>query len=163
MGFWIAWTQRFEDALAVIEGSADPHGLPSFDDRHDYFAKCRDHLVTFTPRWLTDDAVRRCEKGLVAWCLPELLRARAIRQLAADAGDAGGAATRLLRRSMAVAQQQGAYGWSLRSATSLAALYRLQGLDALARATLDPVLARCREGWATADLRAAHALAAALD
>jgi ATP/maltotriose-dependent transcriptional regulator MalT len=25
MGFWIEWAQRFEDALAVIEGAAEPH------------------------------------------------------------------------------------------------------------------------------------------
>lgn len=163
MGFWIGWTQRFEDALAVIEGAADPHSLPSFDDRHDFFAKCRDHLVTFTPSLLTDDATRRCEDGLVAWCLPELLRAQAVRELAADAADAGGVAARLLHRSIAVALQQEALAWALRSATSLAALYRRQGLAAPARAALDPVLARCSEGQATADLRAAHALAATLE
>lgn len=163
MGFWIDWTQRFEDALAVIEGTAEPHSLPSFNDTHDLFAKCRDHLVTFSTRLLTDDAIRRCEAGLVAWCLPELLRAQAVRRLAVDAADAGGAAAMLLHRSLAVAQRQGALAWSLRSATSLATLYRHQGATARARATLHPVVALCREGPTTADVRAANALAAALE
>jgi predicted ATPase len=158
MGFWIEWAQRFEDALAVIEGAADPRSLPSFDDRHDFFAKCRDHLVTFSTRLLSDEAIMRCETGLVAWCLPELLRAQAVRCLAADALDGDGAAAKLLRRAMAVARGQGAPAWSLRSATSLASLYQRQGAQAQARAALEPVLAGCREGQATADLRAAHAL-----
>jgi ATP/maltotriose-dependent transcriptional regulator MalT len=57
-----------------------------------------------------------------------------------------------------VARGQGAPAWSLRSATSLAALYGRQGKPAQARAALEPVLARCREGQTTVDLRAAHAL-----
>jgi len=158
MGFWIEWAQRFEDALAVVGGGAEPHSLPSFADRHDFFAKCRDHLVTFSPRLLSEDAVMRCEAGLVAWCLPELLRAQAIRRLDADPFDADGAAAGLLRRSMAVARRQGALAWTLRSATTLAALYQRTGARGQARAALGPVLARCREGQATADLGAAHAL-----
>jgi hypothetical protein len=100
----------------------------------------------------------RCEAGLVAWCLPELLRAQADRRLATNALDADGAAAVLLRRAMAVAREQGALAWALRSATSIAALYQRQGAGAKARAALEPVLAACREGQATADLVAAHAL-----
>lgn len=162
LGFWIEWAQRFEDALAVIEGTAEPHSLPSFGDRHDFFAKCRDHLVTFSPRLLGGDAVMRCESGLVAWCLPELLRAQAVRLMDMHPADDGRAAARLLRRSLAVARRQGALAWSLRSASSLAALYQRQGAVAAARATLGPVLARCHEGQSTADMRAANALMASL-
>jgi hypothetical protein len=158
MGFWIEWAQRFEDAIEAVRGAMDAQSLPSFRDRHDFFAKCRDHLVTFSTSLLSDDAAMRCESGMVAWCLPELLRAQAVRRLGADALDGDGAAAVLLRRSLAVARRQGALAWSLRSATSLAALYRRQDAGAQARATLGPVLERCHEGQATADLRAAHAL-----
>jgi hypothetical protein len=157
-GFWIEWAQRFEDALAVVEGAADPRRLPSFNDRHEVFAKCRDHLVTFSTSLLSEDAVMRCEAGLVAWCLPELLRAQAVRRLEADALDGDGAAAVLLHRSMDVARRQGAPAWARRSATSRAALYRRQGAGERARAALEPALAACREGEATADLRAARAL-----
>jgi hypothetical protein len=68
----------------------------------------------------------------------------------------------LLRRSLAIAQDQGALGWSLRSATSLAAVYRDQGELPQARAVLEPVLERCREGQGTGDMRAALALMASL-
>jgi hypothetical protein len=82
--------------------------------------------------------------------------------LALDADDSGGAAAALLGRSLAVAGEQGAPAWALRSATSLSALYLRQGRRPQARATLEPALARCREGRDTADLRAALDLMAAL-
>lgn len=163
MGFWIEWAQRFEDALAVIAGRVHPQGLPSFADRHESFTKCRDHLVTFSGKLLSDEAIRRCEAGTVAWCLPELLRAQAARRIETDAFDADGGAAMLLRRSLTAARGQGALAWSLRSASTLAELYLRQENKAAARATLEPVLARCREGRATADLRAACALMGALE
>jgi predicted ATPase/tetratricopeptide (TPR) repeat protein len=155
LGFWLDWARRFEDALAVINGVTEMASRPSFADTQEFSAKCRDHLVTFSPRLLTADAALRCGSGMVGWCAPELLRARALHLLAADSDDAGGAAASLLAQALALAQQQGALAWSLRSATSLAALYRRQGRDAQARAILEPVLARCGEGQGTADLRAA--------
>jgi predicted ATPase len=111
---------------------------------------------------LTEDAIARVDAGMVGWCVPELLRARALQALARNADDIDGAAAALLRRSLAVAREQGALAWSLRSASSLAALYLRQGAKVQARATLEPVLARCREGQGTADLSAALALMAAL-
>lgn len=158
LGFWIEWAQRIEDAIAVIDLRADPPSLPSIGDRHDFFAKCGDHLVTFSPRLLTGDASDRCERGLVGWCAPELLRAQALGLLATDTDDTDGAAGVLLRRSMALARRQGALAWLLRSATSMAALHQRQGAALKARALLEPVLARCLEGHATADLRAAQAM-----
>lgn len=162
MWFWLEWARCFEDALGVIDGTAAPKGPPAFGHSHEFFTKCRDHLVTFSTGLLTDVAVMRCEAGLVAWCLPELLRAQALRRMDSDALDTGGRAEMLLRRSMDVARRQDAHAWSLRSATSLAGLYQRQGADAAARATLEPALACCREGLETADLRAAHALMNAL-
>jgi hypothetical protein len=162
MGYWVDWAARFEDVLDVIEGRADPQSRSSFSDTQEFSAKFRDHLATFSPSLLTDDAVARVDAGMVGWCVPELLRARALRFLALDANDSDGAAAALLRRSLAVAAEQGALAWSLRSATSLAALYFSRGAAAQARATLEPVLASCREGQGTADLRAALALMTAL-
>jgi predicted ATPase len=162
MGYWADWARRFEHGIDVIEGRAEAHNGDSFTDTQAFSAKCRDHLATFSPLLLTEDAIARVEAGTVGWCAPELLRAQALRRLSADAIDGGGAAAALLRRSLAMAEEQGALGWSLRSATGLASLYRHQGTVAQARAVLEPVLARCREGEGTADLRAAHALVASL-
>jgi hypothetical protein len=162
MEYWDGWARRFKEALNVIEGRADPDTQSFFKETHDFSAKCRDHLVTFSHLLLTDDAIARVDAGMVGWCAPELLRAKALRRLSGDAADSGGDAAAMLRSSLALAQEQGAPGWSLRSATSLAALYLHQGARARARATLEPVLARCTEGQGTADMRAALALAACL-
>ena len=162
LGFWLDWARRYEGALAVMAGTMTVRDLPSFDDTHEFSAKCRDQLVTFSPALLAEDAAMRGESGLVAWCLPELLRARALCRLASRPADEEGAAAQLLREALDTAQRQGAPAWALRSATSLADLYRSQQAVRLARAILDPALALCREGQDTADVRAATALMASL-
>jgi len=162
LGFWLDWAVRFADALEVIDGAVAMQDRPSFADTQEFSAKCRDHLVTFSPVLLTADAVSRCAAGLVGWCMPELLRAQARARLSQDGEDRDGGAVTLLRRSLALAQDQGALGWALRSATDLAGLYLEQGAAVQGRATLEPVLARCREGQGTADLRLALALRARL-
>lgn len=162
MGYWVDWAARFEDVLDVTEGRARPQYRASFADTHEFSAKFRDHLVTFDPSLLTDDAVQRADAGMVGWCVPELMRAQALRRLAADAADRDGTAAALLRRALALAQKHDALAWSLRSATSLAALHLRQGDAAQARATLAPILVRCTEGLDTADVRAASILMAAL-
>jgi hypothetical protein len=131
---------------------------PSFADTTEFSAICRDHLATFSPQLLTGDAALRCDTGMVPWCAPELMRVRALRLLAEDAIDGSGAGAALLHAALALAGQQGAMAWTLRSATSLAALHVRQGCPASARATLEPVLARCHEGHGTADVRAARAV-----
>jgi predicted ATPase len=163
MGYWVDWAARFEDVLDVIAGRTAPQGRGSFADTHEFSAKFRDHLATYSPSLLTADAIQRVEAGMVGWCVPELLRVQALRRLALDGADGDGSACALLRRSLAEAGEQGALAWALRSATSLAALYLQQDARQQARATLEPFLARCREGRDTADLRAAFALMAALD
>ena len=62
------------------------------------------------------------------------------------------------RQSLAVAQEQGALSWELRTATSLARLLRNQGRPADAIACLRPVYGRFTEGFGTADLIAAKQL-----
>jgi class 3 adenylate cyclase/predicted ATPase len=63
-----------------------------------------------------------------------------------------------LRQALAVAQQQGAKGWELRAATSLARLWGEQGRRAEARDLLAPVYGWFTEGFDTADLKEAKAL-----
>lgn len=162
MGYWVDWAARFEDVLDVFEGRADQQSRPSFTDTREFSAKFRDHLATFSPSLLTDNAVARADAGMVGWCVPELLRARALQALSVDGDDKNGAAAALLRRALDVAGVQGAPAWALRSATSLAALHMQHGKSAQARATLEPVLARFHEGHGTADLDAADALMTAL-
>ena len=166
MQYWAEWGRCFQEGLDLIAGRAGAGSLSAFTGKHGFSAKCLDHLATFSPLLLSAEAVARVDAGLVGWCAPELLRVQALRRLSGDASDSGGAAAMLLRRSLAMADEQGAPGWALRSATSLAALYQRQGAPAQARAVLEPmlepVMGYCREGQGTADMRAAMALMATL-
>ena len=98
-----------------------------------------------------DSAALRKER----WCEPELLRIKA--EVVAALGHWNDASA-LLRQSLAVAQEQGALSWELRTATSLARLLRSQGRPADAIACLQPVYDRFTEGFGTADLIAAKQL-----
>jgi tetratricopeptide (TPR) repeat protein len=100
-----------------------------------------------------DSAARRKER----WCEPELLRIKAEVLAALGHRDDAGP---LLRQSLAIAQEQGALSWELRTATSLARLLRNQGRHADAIACLEPVYRRFTEGFGTADLIAARQLLA---
>ena len=57
-----------------------------------------------------------------------------------------------------IARQQGAHSWELRTATSLARLWRERRRIAQARHLLAPVYGRFSEGFATADLRTAKSV-----
>jgi len=63
-----------------------------------------------------------------------------------------------LREALAVAQAQGARGWELRAATSLARLLRASRRTGDAVAVLTPVLAWFDEGHDARDVRSATAL-----
>ena len=61
-------------------------------------------------------------------------------------------------QSLAVAREQSALAWELRSATALARLLCEDGQRDQARDTLAPVYDRFTEGFETADLRVARQL-----
>jgi predicted ATPase len=87
------------------------------------------------------------------WCEAEIMRLQA-RFGAPDPGEA----TALLQASLALAREQGAKLWELRSATDLAELWRGQGDDAAARDLLAPIYGWFKEGFDTDDLIAARTL-----
>ena len=62
------------------------------------------------------------------------------------------------RQALDWARRQGALTWELRAATSFARLLHEQGQPEDARALLQPVYDRFKEGFETADLRTARAL-----
>ncbi len=78
------------------------------------------------------------------------------------AGDVN-TAEHLLRDALAASKRQGACGWQLRIAISLAELQRDQGEIDEAHATLASATAQLREGAGTADSRRAAALLASLN
>jgi len=100
-------------------------------------------------------ALDRAELRKERWCEPELLR------IEAEVLAAGGKpreADVVFRQSLALAQEQGALSWSLRTATSLARLLGNQGRHGDAIACLQPVFGRFTEGFDTKDLVEAKSL-----
>ncbi|MCA6117334.1 winged helix-turn-helix domain-containing protein [Bradyrhizobium sp. WSM 1738] len=100
------------------------------------------------------EAIARIEPAGAAFDAPELLRLRG--ELEARSGDPK-AAEASFAASIALAEEQGALSWRLRTETSLARLRRKQRrakpLDGLAE-----TYARFTEGFETADLKAAREL-----
>jgi len=160
-GHWLRWTRRMRDATALDAGDAPPGmGAEDFFDEPDPLLA--DQLATLDDRWLTARCIRRVDTGMVGWSAPEALRrqgARALRDHAAD-GVARGEA--LLQRSLALAREQGALAWELRTATSLARHRAHLDRRSDARALLSPVFERFTEGFQTRDLLEARTLLEAL-
>jgi len=117
-----------------------------------------DHLITVRSSFITPGAVARAASGEAGWCAPELLRAHGERLLLEGTAGAVDAAQERFQQSLAIAAQQHALAWELRSATSLARLWQRQGRASEARDLLAPVYRRFTEGFDTADLLGAAAL-----
>ncbi|MDR9752369.1 winged helix-turn-helix domain-containing protein [Pseudomonas sp. SZMC_28357] len=112
----------------------------------------RDVMVTLDPRRVDYVLLARAEDGSAGWSSAEIFRAEAERVLSHNPTQAEA----LLQRSLAVARQQGARAWELRSATSLARVWQSQGNAPQAFALLAPVYAGFTEGLATPDVLAAQ-------
>jgi predicted ATPase len=101
-----------------------------------------------------DEALHRAEESESLWCMPEVLRIKG--ELLAQHD--GGAAEQILLRSLDWARRQQALTWELRSAATLARLWRKQGRLAEARNLLTPVYCRFTEGRQTFNLQVATLL-----
>ena len=89
--------------------------------------------------------------------VPQLHHVRAELLLHAH-GTADEAVEASLQKALSVARQQGAKGWELRAARSLARLRGQQGRRTEARDLLSPIYRWFTEGFDTADLKEAKAL-----
>jgi predicted ATPase len=114
-------------------------------------------LATLVESAVSTLGFERADSGVAGWCAPEVLRAyaeNALRGSSPQAGDAEAA----FKRSLEMARAQNALSWELRSATSLARLWRERGRREGAHELLSDVYRRFDEGHATSDLVAAKAL-----
>lgn len=147
--YWQSWARHYGVALARHD---DP-GAPVPEVKPGSFKEL-DSLATVSDVFANAEAFARNDRGDVGWGAAEVFRRVAERHLAE--GDAAAART-LFDRSLAVARQQGALSWELRTVTSLARWIRSpEHLAALAA-----VLGRFTQGEGTADLVAARTLLAA--
>jgi predicted ATPase/DNA-binding winged helix-turn-helix (wHTH) protein len=109
-------------------------------------------------RVAVDEALALSESNEEAWCVPELLRIKGGLVLLGNGPDAAAAAEDLFGQALDWARRQRALSWELRTATSLARMWRDQGRNKEAADLLAPVYNRFTEGFDTADLNAARAL-----
>jgi predicted ATPase len=111
---------------------------------------------------VVDGALARAEQTEAGWCLAELLRTKGELLLLERAPSAVATAEACFQQALDVARRQGALSWELRSATSLARLWRGQQRVSQARKLLGPVYRRFTEGFETADLVTARAFLASV-
>jgi predicted ATPase len=104
-----------------------------------------------------DEALGRAEHNGEAWYVPELLRIKGEVLLSHREPNAIDAEDQFLR-SLVWARREGALSWELRSATSLARLWRDQARTKEAHELLAPVYHRFTEGFDTVDVKGAKAL-----
>jgi len=146
--YWQSWVGTYRNGLP----EPGPIEWPGVHD-----AKQLDTLVTVAPHAIHPIALERALAGKAPWCQAEVLRARG--QSLLDAGGPSQAeGLALIERALRVARAQGALGWELRCALSLARHWRLQARTGDAQALLAGTCARFAEGFDTADLREARAL-----
>jgi predicted ATPase len=149
--------------LAVLRGELEQAGeakfLPRFLLPLGELAACLGKAGEVTQALATvDDTLAHCKARDEGWYMAELLRIKG-ELLLKDAGDRSApTAEDCFREALEVAREQGAMFWELRTATSLARLWREQKRVKEARELLAEVYARFTEGFATADLKAAKKL-----
>ena len=105
---------------------------------------------------LLDEALAITERTAEHWITPELYRLKG--EIVLQAGGVTATAESYFQQSLTVARERSAKSWELRSAVSLARLWRDQGRSRQARELLVPVYDWFTEGFDTADLREAKLL-----
>jgi predicted ATPase/DNA-binding winged helix-turn-helix (wHTH) protein len=114
-------------------------------------------MGTFKDDLATAAAFERLGQERAGWCTAELLRVKARNMLSSNPDDTV-AAEALLKQSLEVARRHGALSWELRTAITLARLWKSQGLTAEAAELLATVLGQFSEGSGTRDVVRANTL-----
>jgi len=161
-GYWQSWARSYDKVLAArASGGPLRVGIELGPIEELSGLGELDMVGTLVESAVSAVGVERADSGVAGWCAPEILRAHAENGLRAapqraDDAEAG------LERALDIARSQKALSWELRSATSLARLWRDRGRRPNAHRLLSDVYQRFDEGHATADLVAARELIAEL-
>jgi predicted ATPase/DNA-binding winged helix-turn-helix (wHTH) protein len=158
--YWHFWGRCFDTApqLRLGHGVERAESIPNLLRDPLCGAIHRETLATFCEGVVDTDLIARAKAGSAGWCGAEILRIEGEMILKAGAAEADAAAEAAFRRSLDMAHRQGARSWALRTATSLARLWRDRGRAAEARTLLADVYSGFSEGFATADLVAAKSV-----
>ncbi|WP_280152075.1 winged helix-turn-helix domain-containing protein [Piscinibacter sp. XHJ-5] len=161
--YWQSWGQSYDAVLSIRESresaSAPIRTVPQVQTTNVMELDC---IGTLVEAPIGADTLLRVEKGLVGWCAPEILRVQGESILVQGSVPSAAASEALHAKSLALARRQGALAWQLRTATSLARLWRGQQRIAEARELLSATVGCFDEGLDTADMRAARRLLEAL-
>jgi predicted ATPase len=142
-----------------LEQAGDARFLPRFLLLLGELAVCLGEAGEVAPGLATvEETLARCEARDERWYLAELLRIKGELVILEGAADAAAAAEGHFLRALDWARRQQALSWELRTATSLAQLWRDQNRAAEAHELLGSVYGRFTEGFETADLREAKSL-----
>lgn len=150
---WLGWVAAYRMALQALEakqGRANPVRRPGVE----LTEVQRQLLATIVGEPLETSVTYASAFVAQTWCTPELIRLEGLRALAGDGAGATDLARTYFLRATDMARRQGALGWELRAAISLAQVARRDEDFATLAATRD----RFTEGHATADLVVAQAL-----
>jgi predicted ATPase len=159
---WQYWGRVFQAAWQLEYAPQDSSEPLALLEQSPFFGALQSEVMASAhPALLTGRALQRAADGSAGWCRAEILRHQAVAALSAAEPDWPGAET-LLDAALSLCRTQGALGFALRAATSLARLHLSQERPSAARAVLQPVYERFTEGHATRDLQAAAALLAGL-
>jgi hypothetical protein len=153
LDFWADWGSSYSLALDFLTGTVEDPPLDLAPQTHMQV----DMLATMSERLITPLAIQRVETGLVGWCASEVVRGETERALASGELSFVEAQAEFLR-SLSLARRQGVIGWQLRTAISLARLWKHKQRETDAVALLSDILGQFHEGLQDTDILRAHAL-----
>jgi hypothetical protein len=157
--FWQSWAHLHQCAVAAhAQSCGEPAFLQSRIEDLVLTPIQLDVISTLREDVVPAEALARVESGRVGWSAAEILRVagEAIRR--AGARDSMEEAQAKFRESLEIARRQNALSWELRTATSLARLWRDQHRSGAAWELLAAVRDRFSEGFKTRDCLRADAL-----
>jgi hypothetical protein len=149
------WSSLYEQFLNGIAATPDRRKEPRSIDLQPKVLAQADLLATFDVALLGPETLTRAQADEDIWCAPEILRAWAHRLTIGADSTARADPEQVLTRSLDIARRHGAKAWELRTATTLALLYRDSGRVSQGRATLEPVLEQFTQGQGTKDIQVA--------
>ena len=146
----------------MVDWNGSISAIPQIPKRNEAGAMSQDdftdsELLAYLDESLAIDEMAAVENAKEKWCEPEVYRVAGEIALNSPEPDAAKAQT-YFESALSVARAQQAKSWELRTAMSMARLWRDQGRRDEARELLAPVYGWFTEGFDTLDLKDAKAL-----